>query len=138
MSRVPKHPKTHRQGYYRRRRRAVRILLTVIALSMALLFLTPIAALRRTASTGSAAHALRRRAACTGCAALSLGRTTCTGCAALSLGRTTCTGATCTACTGSGTAGAAADAHELVIRIHAGVADIHGATHIRANLFMEI
>ena len=27
MSRVPKHPKTHRQGYYRRRRRAVRILL---------------------------------------------------------------------------------------------------------------
>ena len=42
MSRVPKHPKTHRQGYYRRRRRAVRILLTVIALSMALLFLTPI------------------------------------------------------------------------------------------------
>ena len=42
MSRVPKHPKTHRQGYYRRRKRAVRILLTVIALSMALLFLTPI------------------------------------------------------------------------------------------------
>lgn len=42
MSRVPKHPKTHKQGYYQRRKRAVRILLTVIALSMALLFLTPI------------------------------------------------------------------------------------------------
>ena len=42
MIRVPKHPLQRKQGYYRRRKRAVRILLTVIALSMALLFLTPI------------------------------------------------------------------------------------------------
>ena len=52
MSRVPKHPKNHRQGYYRRRRRAVRILLTVIALSMALLFLTPIVRNGRQATVG--------------------------------------------------------------------------------------
>ena len=52
MSRVPKHPKTHRQGYYRRRRRAVRILLTVIGLSMALLFLTPIVRNGRKATVG--------------------------------------------------------------------------------------
>ena len=77
--------------------------------------------LRRSTCAGCAAHPLRRRSACTGCAALPLRRSACTG-----------------ARSGSGTAGAAADAHELIIRIHAGVADIHGATHIRANLLVEV
>ncbi len=115
-------------------------------------------ALRRPACAGCAAHALRMRSACTGCAAHPLRRSACTGCATHTLRRSACTGATahalrrsaCTGCTphalrrsactgtGAGALSAAANAHQFIVGILTGITGIHGATHIRADLLMEI